>query len=146
RIALTVSLPNGLTDTKTVYVWPSKVNLTFDTVPAGLTLQLDGISQPTPLVHDTLVDFQHTIAAPDQSTPMTIYTFDHWSDGGARSHSITAGADATYTATFRGRPNPSPFHIGETDIFDEYDCCNGNLLIAQDAVLSRPGILQSLSF
>jgi glucose/arabinose dehydrogenase/PKD repeat protein len=147
RITLTVALPNGLTDSKTVFVWPTKVNLTFATTPAGLTFYLDGIAQPTPLVYDTLVDFHHTIEAPNQSTPSTIYTFDHWSDAGAQTHTITVPAtDTTYTATFTSQPNTAPFYIGETTLFDEPDSGNGNLLLVQDAVLSQPGTLQSLSF
>jgi len=147
RFMLTVTLPNGLTDVKSVFVWPTKVDLTFDTEPPGLTLHLDGIAQPTPLVYDTLVDFQHSIEAPHQSTPTTIYTFDHWSDGGAQVHTITAPAtDATYTATFTEEPNTAPFYIGETEIFNEFDCCNGDLLLVQDAVLAQPGTLHSLSF
>ncbi len=147
RFTLTVTLPNGLTDVKSAIVWPSKVNLTFDTLPAGLTIRLDGIAQPTPWIYDTLVDFQHSIEAPNQSTVTTIYTFDQWSDGGAQTHTIAAPAtDANYTATFTEAPNTTPFEIGETEVFDEFDCCNGNLLLAQDAVLSQPGTLQSLSF
>ncbi|MBI1826092.1 MAG: PQQ-dependent sugar dehydrogenase [Planctomycetes bacterium] len=147
RFQLTVTLPNGLTGVESVIVWPTKVNLTFDTVPSGRTIHLDGIAQPTPLVYDTLVNFQHSIEAPDQSTPTTIYTFDHWSDGGAQLHTITVPATAaTYTATFTGAPNTTPLQIGETTVFNESDCCNGNLLLAQDAILSQPGTLQSLSF
>jgi len=94
-----------------------------------------------------LVDFQHSIEAPNQSTPTTIYTFDHWSDGGAQTHTITVPATAAaYTATFTEAPNTTPFQIGETTVFNEFDCCNGNLLLVQDAVLSQPGTLQSLSF
>jgi glucose/arabinose dehydrogenase/PKD repeat protein len=147
RFTLTVTLPNGLTDVESVTVWPSKVNLTFDTLPAGLTIHLDGIAQPTPLVYDTLIDFQHDIEAPDQSTVTTIYTFDDWSDGGTQMHTITVPAtDASYTASFTEEPNTTPFEIGETAVFEEFDCCNGNLLLVQDAALSQPGTLQSLSF
>ena len=147
RITLTVTDSNGLTDVKSVIVWPTKVDLTFNTVPGGLTLYLDGIAQPTPLVHDTLVNFQHSIDARNQSTPTTTYTFDHWSDGGAQIHTITAPAAATtYTATFTSAPNTAPFYLGETSIFSEPDNGNGNLLLVQDATLSQPGTLQSLSF
>ena len=42
-----------------------------------------------------------TIAAPSpQTLGATTYTFGSWSDGGARSHTVTADADTTYTATF----------------------------------------------
>jgi glucose/arabinose dehydrogenase/PKD repeat protein len=147
RFTLTVIDSNGLTDVKSVIVWPSKVNLTFDTMPGGLTLYLDGIAQPTPLVYDTLIGFQHAIEARNQSTPTTIYTFHHWSDGGAQTHTITAPAsNATYTATYDAAPNTTPFQVGETSIFNEPDSGNGNLLLAQDAILSQPGTLQSLSF
>jgi hypothetical protein len=147
RFTLTVIDSNGLTDVKSVIVWPSKVNLTFNTNPGGLTLYLDGIAQPTPLVYDTLVNFQHSIEARNQSTPTTIYTFHHWSDGGAQTHTITVPAtDATWTATYDGAPNTTPFQVGETSVFNEPDSGNGNLLLAQDAVLSQPGMLQSLSF
>ena len=58
RITLTVTDSNGLTDTKSVTVWPSKVNLTFGTAPSGLTLYLDGIAKTAPFVYDTLDRFQ----------------------------------------------------------------------------------------
>ena len=45
RIALTVTDSDGLTSTTSVIIWPQKVNLTFNTVPAGLTLYLDGIAK-----------------------------------------------------------------------------------------------------
>jgi glucose/arabinose dehydrogenase/PKD repeat protein len=147
RFTLTVTDSNGLTDVKSAIVWPSKVNLTFNTIPGGLTLYLDGIAQTTPLVYDTLIAFQHTIEARNQSTSSTSYTFNHWSDGGAQTHTITVPAvNATYTATYDAAPNTTPFQIGETSVFNEVDSGNRNLLLAQDAILSQPGTLQSLSF
>ena len=53
---------------QSVIIWPQKVNLTFDTVPTGLTLYLDGIAKTTPFVYDTLVGFNHTIEARNQSS------------------------------------------------------------------------------
>ena len=65
RITLTVTDSAGLTNTKSVVVWPQKVNLTLRTVPAGgLVIYLDGIARTTPTVYDTLVGYQHTIEAP----------------------------------------------------------------------------------
>jgi hypothetical protein len=44
-----------------------------------------------------------TIGAPaTQTLGGTTYTFDSWSDGGAGTHTITAGSAATYTATYSG--------------------------------------------
>ena len=67
RIGLTVTDSTGLTSTRSVLVYPRKVNLSFDTLPSGLTLYLDGIAKTTPFVYDTLIGFNHTIEARDQS-------------------------------------------------------------------------------
>ena len=86
-------------------IWPQKVNLTFNTVPAGLTLYLDGIAKATPFVDDTLIGFNDVIEARDQTSGGTAYTFASWSDGGAQQHTIVVPSTAqTYTATFNGTP------------------------------------------
>ena len=55
--------------------------------------------------YDTLVGFNHTIEARDQTSGNTAYTFASWSDGGARQHTITVPASpATYTASFNSTP------------------------------------------
>ena len=89
RITLTVRDSTGLAATKSVIVQPRKVNLSFDTVPSGRTLYLDGIAKTTPFVYDTLVGFNHTIEARNQIAGNTSYTFASWSDGGGQQHTIT---------------------------------------------------------
>ena len=37
-----------------------------------------------------------------QAVPAHGYTFDHWSDGGAETHTVTPQADVTYTAYYTG--------------------------------------------
>ena len=82
-------------------IWPRKVNLTFNTVPSGLTLYLDGIAKTAPFVYDTLIGFNHTIEARNQTSGANTYTFASWSDGGAQQHTIVVpGADQAYTATY----------------------------------------------
>ena len=93
RVSLTVTDSTGLTDTKSVVVVPSKVNLTFGTVPAGATLYLDGIARTTPFVYDTLIGFQHTVEARNQTSGGNNYTFASWSDGGAQTHTVVAPAN-----------------------------------------------------
>jgi hypothetical protein len=98
-----------LSSTRSVTVVPRKVNLSFATQPAGLTLYLDGIAHTTPFVYDTLVGFHHNIDARDQSAGGTNYTFASWSDGGANQHELVVPvADATYTATFTAAAIPAP--------------------------------------
>ena len=108
RINLTVTDSHGLQDTKSVTVWPQKVDLSFTTVPAGLTIFLDDQPKITPLTYDTLVGFNHVVDARNQTGGSTNYTFSSWSDGGAQSHTIVAGtAPQTFTATFTATQAPN---------------------------------------
>ena len=108
RITLTVMDSDGLTDTKSIIVWPQKVNLSFNTAPAGLTLYIDGIARTAPFVLDTLTGFNHTIEARNQTSGSNSYTFSSWSDGGAQTHTITAPSTAqSYTATYAAAAPPS---------------------------------------
>ncbi len=107
RITLTVTDSDGLRTSRSVIVRPRKVDLTFDTVPSGRTIYLDGIAKTTPFVHDTLIGFNHTIEARDQTANGTVYSFNSWSDGGGQSHTITVPSSAhSYTATFDSAPVP----------------------------------------
>lgn len=108
RITLTVTDSNGLKDTKSVIVWPQKVNLPFDTSPSGLSVYVDGVARTAPFVLDTLVGFNHTVEARDQTSGGNTYTFTSWSDGGAQSHAITAPNTAqSYTASYSLASAPS---------------------------------------
>ena len=112
RITLTVTDSNGLTDTKTVIIWPHKVNLTFDSVPSGMTLYLDGIAKTTPFVYDTLTGFVHTIEARNQAFGGANYVFNAWSDGTAQTHNITVpNTDASYSATYRVSAPATPSFV-----------------------------------
>jgi glucose/arabinose dehydrogenase/chitodextrinase len=105
RITLTVTDSNGLTNVKSALIWPTKVDLTFDTVPSGLTLYLDGIAKTTPFVYDTLVGFQHNIEARNQVTGTNNATFAAWSDGGTQTHTLVVPAtDSSYVATYTLSP------------------------------------------
>jgi glucose/arabinose dehydrogenase/chitodextrinase len=108
RIMLTVTDSDGIPTSTSVLVWPQKVNLTFSTVPAGLTFYMDGVARATPTTIDDLIGFTHTIEARNQSVGSTNYTFSSWSDGGAQSHSITVPAtNQSYTANFTAAQAPS---------------------------------------
>jgi hypothetical protein len=107
EIVLTVTDSTGLTSSTSVTVFPDKVNLTYNTVPSGLTVNIDGISHQTPYVVDDLKGFQRTLEAPNQSNGGTAYTFSSWSDGGAQSHgTVVPDTDQTYVATFQGASGP----------------------------------------
>src|SRR5258706_9757167 len=101
EILLTVTDSTGLSATTSVTIFPDKVNLSFNTVPAGLTLIIDGISKQAPFVLDDVKGFQHTLDAPYQTIAGTAYQFASWSDGGAQSHLIVVpDVDFSLTANF----------------------------------------------
>lgn len=101
EFVLTVTDSDGLHTTKSVTIYPDKVNLSFSTTPTGFGLDVDGIRKTAPFVIDALKGFHYTINAPTQTVGGQMYDFQSWSDGGARSHSITVPTtNASYAATF----------------------------------------------
>lgn len=110
RIMLTVTDSSGLQSSQSVIVWPQKVNLTFDTLPNGLTIYLDGIAHTAPFVYDDLIGFTHTLEARDQTQGGSSYTFASWSDGGAQTHTIVVpNTNKTYSATYTVAAAPLAF-------------------------------------
>jgi hypothetical protein len=78
--------------------------VTMATVPAGLSLTVDGTNYAAPTAFTWVPGSSHLIntASPQLSGDgHSRYLFDSWSDGGAQSHSITAPLEgATNTARF----------------------------------------------
>ena len=110
RISLTVTDSDGLKSTSFVTIYPEKVNLTFNTVPSGLTLYFDGIAKTAPFTADTLVGFKHNVEARNQSSGGSLYTFASWSDDGAQQHDVVVpSVDRTYTATYTVSAPPITF-------------------------------------
>ena len=101
-IDVLVTDDDGLTAADTVTIVPDQVDLTFETVPSGLVVFVDGIPHVTPYVHETLIGFEHTVSVnTTQCLEDSAYNFNNWSDAGAATHVISApGMNATYTASF----------------------------------------------
>ncbi len=102
ELRLTVTDSGGLSDTASLRLDPRTVDLTFRSNPPGPRLAVGSEDTATPFTRTVIVGSRNTIAAP---TPQLVggswQRFVGWSDGGARSHEITApAADATYTATY----------------------------------------------
>lgn len=109
RITLTVTDSSGLQSQQSVTIFPDKVNLQFNTLPAGVTLYLDGIAHTAPFTYDTLIGFHHEIEARNATVGTTTYTFVSWSDGGAQDHVITVpDLGTTYTATYNAVTTQAP--------------------------------------
>jgi PKD repeat protein len=120
RITLTVTDSDGLQGSQSILIFPDKVTLSFDTVPSGLNLSLDGIPHATPFVRDTLIGFNHALDAPNQNLGQNIYTFASWSDGGAQQHTLVVPVSAqSYAATYSVSQNPLPTGLLAGYRFDE---------------------------
>jgi glucose/arabinose dehydrogenase len=103
-IDLTVTDPGtGLTKTATQRIDPATVALTFRTNPGGLRISLGEQSLITPYTKTVIVKHQLSITAElQQIFNGQTYNWQSWSDGGQRSHVITAPSSATtYTVYYR---------------------------------------------
>ena len=102
EIILTVTDSDGLQHRNSVFIDPELVNVTFNSVPTGLTLSIGGIDQTAPVSREALVGFSYTISAPNQPSGGNQYNFLAWSDGGAQNHTITVPPGGrTFTAAYQ---------------------------------------------
>ena len=109
EIKLTVTDAGGLTDTKSILLYPRTVALNFDSTPSGLQLTVGSSSSPTPFTRTVILRSENSVSAvTPQALGGTNYEFVSWSDGGNQSHNITGTAAATYTATYKVTTNPIP--------------------------------------
>ncbi len=110
ELVLTATDSTGLQDTKSVLINPQTVALTFQSDPLGLQLVVFSSSQTTPFTRTVIIGSDNSVSAPTpQVVGSTTYDWASWSDGGAQSHDIVAGAaPATYTATYTFTSPPPP--------------------------------------
>jgi PKD repeat protein len=103
ELRLTATDSGGLTSTVTRRLDPRLVALTFQTVPGGLTLTLNGTSAKSAFTRNVIVGSSNTVSAVSpQAKGKQQYTFVSWSDGGAQTHTIIAPASpTTYTARYK---------------------------------------------
>jgi hypothetical protein len=82
--------------------WQLQWNVTFDTVPTGLDLEVDGVTQATPF-STWFNDSQfYPINAPSpQGAPPTRYVWSSWDDAGPQSHNVFVSDRSFFNATFR---------------------------------------------
>jgi glucose/arabinose dehydrogenase len=108
EIQLTATDSSGLSAMVTREFRPTLVTLTFATEPAGLDLELSGERVTGPFSFSSWEAWAFPVSAsPQQDDDGAEWVFDHWSDDGAATHTITTGTTpATYTATFRQNAAP----------------------------------------
>ncbi len=102
ELRLTATDSDGASTTTSVRLNPQTVDLSFVSNPAGLEIAVNGTSAPAPFTRTVIVGSANTVSAVSpQSHGGNGYTFLNWSDGGAATHSLTAGVNpASFTANF----------------------------------------------
>jgi PKD repeat protein len=103
ELRLTATDSSGLQDTRSIRLDPRTVVLTFQTNPGGMSLTVGSSTTKASFTRTVIVGSTNTISAPSpQNKGSKSYAFLSWSDGGARTHNVTAPATSrTYTAKFR---------------------------------------------
>jgi hypothetical protein len=106
EIRLTATDSLGASTTVSIDLQPNRVNLTFETSPPGLRVEVNGTSALTRRTFVSWEGWSLAVNAPHQTDAGgSGWAFTSWSDGGAQSHAIaTPAAAATYTATFSAGP------------------------------------------
>ena len=106
EVRLTATDSNGLSKTVTREVQPNRVNVSFASIPSGLSVLINGESFTTPRTLLSWEGYNLNVNAPSpQTLSGTTYAFSAWSDGQGQQYSqqytiVTGTAPSTYTATF----------------------------------------------
>jgi hypothetical protein len=102
RVNLVVTDTNGYQSAASADVGPQTSQLTFDTVPPGLQLTLDGQALATPASLAAVDGMNHSVVAPSpQAQSGTNYQFVVWSDGGSAAHTLAVpDTNANFTASY----------------------------------------------
>lgn len=113
NLIFTATDSRGLSATQTVQIDPRPVTLHLASDPAGVTLGAGARSEAAPFDVVAIEGGRLTLSAPESVKVGTgTRQFGHWSDGGARVHTIAADASGTYTAVYPGAVEPAPPVVG----------------------------------
>ena len=101
EVRLTATDSRGLSASKAVEIYPRAVQLTVTSSPPGLSLGVGSRTGPSPLSLIAIKESGVSLVAPaSQQLDGRTYSFDRWSDGGERVHSIIAEGPADYEAVY----------------------------------------------
>lgn len=119
RVYLIVTDAGGLTDTAYIELYPEKSIMSFETVPPGLKLTIDGQPFDTPLSIEGVVGVTRSFGVPSpQNLPNSAWAFSSWSTGKTQTHTVsTPEEDTHYIITFREVPLTEETLIPENDAY-----------------------------
>jgi uncharacterized repeat protein (TIGR01451 family) len=103
ELRLTVRDSGGLAASTSVTLQPRTVALRLESDPPGLVLGANDTALAAPFTRTVIVGSSNTVSAPSpQAVGGVPYAFRSWSDGGAATHGLIAGAaETTLRATYR---------------------------------------------
>jgi hypothetical protein len=103
RYTVTVTDGAGQSTVKSIDIEPATVDLSISTVPGGIDVSAGVETATSPYVLQVIAGSTISVIAPSNATVSGVsFGFDLWSDGGARSHSVTAASDTSITANYSG--------------------------------------------
>ena len=135
EIELTATDSTGATSIVTQELRPRLVDVTFNTVPSGLQVTVNGTAVTAPQTLTSWEGYALNVDALAQTDGSgQAFTFAGWSDGGAVAHTIiTPPSATTYTATFNATSSPTGGLRGV--YYDNIDF-TGTELIRTDATVN----------
>src|SRR5262249_44589213 len=106
ELVLTATDSAGLSASTSVVLLPNTVDLGFQTSPPGLLASVGPLTSATPFTTTAILGSRNSLSAPlVQGLGPLQYYFANWSDGGAASHDVIAGAGPTsYLASYGPTP------------------------------------------
>jgi len=109
RFELTATDSRGLSATETLEIDPRAVTLTAVSNPPGATLGIGAKTGSGPLSLALIEGAGATLSAPETlEVDGATYSFEKWSDGGPRVHSVLANSSTDYTAYYSDPNAPRP--------------------------------------
>jgi len=120
ELTLTATDSRGLSATKEINLYPNVSFLGIRSNPPGVTISASLQTEPTPFGVEAIEKSEVEVSAPETvEIEGTSYTWQKWSDGGARTHLIVAQPGSNnYVAEYAApgeekpgeetQPNPSP--------------------------------------
>jgi glucose/arabinose dehydrogenase len=119
EIRLTATDSQSLAATVTQNFQPHRVSISFNSVPGGVTLSVNGAAVTTPQTVTSWEAWGLNLAAPPEADlAAQAYLFTSWSDGGAMSHTVaTPASGITLTANYQISRDDGP-----SDFFTVVPC------------------------
>lgn len=107
ELTLTAVDSRGLAASRSLQLYPRRVDLALATEPPGLSLSAGVVNAATPFGLAAIEGGEVILSAPaTQQLGGTTYAWRSWSDGGERVHGVEAAPGGSYTAVYTASAGP----------------------------------------